>query len=97
MLPQFALLLRIAPKDLQLEITEGLLLQNSPVIQASLSEPRAGGIWIALDDFGTGFSSISYLRTRGRGVRCSTAMLTAIGCDELQGISPGAAASRAAM
>jgi EAL domain-containing protein (putative c-di-GMP-specific phosphodiesterase class I) len=50
---------------LQIEITEGLLLQNSPRIQTTLSELRAGGIRIALDDFGTGYSSISYLRTHG--------------------------------
>jgi diguanylate cyclase (GGDEF)-like protein len=50
---------------LQIEITEGLLLQNSPRIQTTLSELRAGGIRIALDDFRTGYSSISYLRTHG--------------------------------
>lgn len=50
---------------LQLEITEGLLLQNSPCIRATLSELRARGVRIALDDFGTGYSSISYLRTHG--------------------------------
>jgi diguanylate cyclase (GGDEF)-like protein len=50
---------------LQIEITEGLLLQNSPRIQTTLRELRASGIRIALDDFGTGYSSISYLRTHG--------------------------------
>jgi len=50
---------------LELEITEGLLLQNSPVIQSTLVQLRKGGIRIALDDFGTGYSSISYLRTHG--------------------------------
>ncbi|MBD0413910.1 putative bifunctional diguanylate cyclase/phosphodiesterase [Oryzicola mucosus] len=50
---------------LQIEITEGLLLQNSHLIQTTLRELRADGIQIALDDFGTGYSSISYLRTHG--------------------------------
>jgi EAL domain-containing protein (putative c-di-GMP-specific phosphodiesterase class I) len=50
---------------LEIEITEGLLLQNSHSIQQTLRTLRAGGIRIALDDFGTGYSSISYLRTYG--------------------------------
>ena len=52
-------------RRLEIEITEGLLLQNSPLIQATLVRLRASGIRIALDDFGTGYSSISYLRTHG--------------------------------
>jgi len=50
---------------LELEITEGLLLQNSPITQSTLVQLRRGGVRIALDDFGTGYSSISYLRTHG--------------------------------
>lgn len=56
---------RLPARRLQIEITEGLLLQNSPAVQATLGELRAAGIRIALDDFGTGYSSISYLRTHG--------------------------------
>jgi diguanylate cyclase (GGDEF)-like protein len=52
-------------KRLEIEITEGLLLQNSPLIQSTLRLLRARGIRVALDDFGTGYSSISYLRTYG--------------------------------
>ncbi|WP_108396099.1 putative bifunctional diguanylate cyclase/phosphodiesterase [Devosia submarina] len=52
----------LPPHRLQIEITEGLLLQNSPVVRASLESLRANGIAIALDDFGTGYSSIGYLR-----------------------------------
>jgi EAL domain-containing protein (putative c-di-GMP-specific phosphodiesterase class I) len=55
----------LAPSRLELEITEGLLLQNSPAVQATLTRLRAAGIRIALDDFGTGYSSISYLRSHG--------------------------------
>jgi diguanylate cyclase (GGDEF)-like protein len=53
---------QLPPNRLQIEITEGLLLQNSPVVRASLEMLRANGIAIALDDFGTGYSSIGYLR-----------------------------------
>ena len=55
----------LAAKRLEIEITEGLLLQNSPSIQSALMKLRASGIRVALDDFGTGYSSISYLRSYG--------------------------------
>ena len=55
----------LQPKHLEIEITEGLLLQDSPLIQSTLMRLRARGIRIALDDFGTGYSSISYLRSHG--------------------------------
>lgn len=55
----------LAPMRLELEITEGLLLQNSPSVQATLTRLRAAGVRVALDDFGTGYSSISYLRSHG--------------------------------
>lgn len=55
----------LSPRRLEIEITEGLLLQSSPEVQATLNHLRAAGIRVALDDFGTGYSSISYLRTHG--------------------------------
>nr|WP_269468088.1 bifunctional diguanylate cyclase/phosphodiesterase [Devosia ureilytica] len=63
----FALLkdLAVTPERLELEITEGLLLQNSQSVQHTLRRLRQHGIRVALDDFGTGYSSISYLRTYG--------------------------------
>ena len=47
---------------LQLEITEGVLLDNSEATANGLSRLRAAGIRLALDDFGTGYSSLNYLR-----------------------------------
>jgi diguanylate cyclase (GGDEF)-like protein len=49
------------PARLELEITEGLLLNHSASVLDQLSQLRAMGISIALDDFGTGYSSLSYL------------------------------------
>ncbi len=43
------------------EITEGLLLDDSPEVTARLAEFRESGIQVALDDFGTGYSAMSYL------------------------------------
>jgi diguanylate cyclase (GGDEF)-like protein len=47
---------------LELEITEGLLLDRGEAVESMLHELAAAGHPIALDDFGTGFSSMSYLK-----------------------------------
>jgi len=52
----------LPPSRLQIEITEGVLLENAGLIEKMLSELRAAGTSIVLDDFGTGYSSMSYLR-----------------------------------
>ena len=46
---------------LQLEVTEGLLLQEISTVHNNLAGLRQMGIKISLDDFGTGYSSLSYL------------------------------------
>jgi diguanylate cyclase (GGDEF)-like protein len=51
-----------APKSLQLEVTERVLLDDDDNVRATLSKLRTAGFTIALDDFGTGYSSLSYLR-----------------------------------
>ena len=52
----------LRPDRLELEITESVLLQDTPGTLAALRQLRGMGIGIALDDFGTGYSSLSYLR-----------------------------------
>ncbi len=47
---------------LVVEITEGLLLDASPMVSEKLMTLRNAGIEIALDDFGTGYSSLAYLK-----------------------------------
>jgi EAL domain-containing protein (putative c-di-GMP-specific phosphodiesterase class I) len=50
-----------AATGLELEITEGVMLEDVTASIATLGEIRAMGITVAIDDFGTGFSSLSYL------------------------------------
>jgi diguanylate cyclase (GGDEF)-like protein/PAS domain S-box-containing protein len=52
----------LAPRRLELEITESLLLDDCEENLATLHHLRSLGVRIALDDFGTGYSSLSYLR-----------------------------------
>lgn len=50
------------PRHLELEVTEGLLLNNIEEAIGTLQEFKDKGIRIAIDDFGTGFSSLNYLK-----------------------------------
>ncbi len=52
----------LEPARLELEITEGVLLGDSPDVMETLAGLKALGVRIALDDFGTGYSSLSYLQ-----------------------------------
>ncbi|HEY9218676.1 MAG TPA: EAL domain-containing protein, partial [Phenylobacterium sp.] len=51
----------IDPCRVEIEITEGALLQNDDRTQTLLRTLRELGFTLALDDFGTGYSSLSYL------------------------------------
>jgi diguanylate cyclase (GGDEF)-like protein len=53
----------LPPDRLELEITEGMLLQDSEATLNTLYKLRALGVRIAMDDFGTGYSSLSYLQS----------------------------------
>ena len=48
--------------SLELELTEGLLMNNKDEIITILDKFREMGIKISIDDFGTGYSSLSYLK-----------------------------------
>ncbi|MBI5790212.1 MAG: EAL domain-containing protein [Rhodocyclales bacterium] len=52
----------VPPGQLEIEITEGLLLRNQDEVSVILDELHALGVRLSMDDFGTGYSSLSYLR-----------------------------------
>jgi EAL domain-containing protein (putative c-di-GMP-specific phosphodiesterase class I) len=52
----------IEPRDLVVEVTESVLLDDTPQTMDLLTRLRASGVRLALDDFGTAFASLSYVR-----------------------------------
>lgn len=53
---------RLPAESLELEVTEGLLLGDSPLILSSLEKLHEMGVGLSIDDFGTGYSALSYLK-----------------------------------
>ena len=51
----------LPPESLEIEITENMLMINSPVTVETLEKIRNLGARVAIDDFGTGFCSFTYL------------------------------------
>ncbi len=52
----------VAPKWLELEITESVVMQDTDKTMATLRAFKDMGLGLAMDDFGTGYSSLSYLK-----------------------------------
>ena len=53
----------IPARQLEIEITESILIESAEKASRNLAELREMGIKIAIDDFGTGYSSLSYLNS----------------------------------
>ena len=50
------------PKLLELELTEGTLMDDAKATMATLERLRGIGVYLSIDDFGTGYSSMNYLK-----------------------------------
>ena len=53
----------LPPKQLVLELTESMLMDNVEASQALMAELKVLGVTLSIDDFGTGYSSLSYLKS----------------------------------
>lgn len=54
--------LGMAPSNLDIEITESVLLEDADASVRKMQALKALGVKLSLDDFGTGFSSLNYLK-----------------------------------
>ena len=54
---------QIPPGQLEIEITESIMIDSAEKALQCINEIKAMGIQLALDDFGTGYSSLSYLNS----------------------------------
>ena len=51
----------LKPSRLELELTEGIMMEDTDATISSLEELKEMGVSLSIDDFGTGYSSLSYL------------------------------------
>ena len=52
----------LAPHLLELELTEGTLMDDAEATIVTLAQLRSIGVYLSIDDFGTGYSSMNYLK-----------------------------------
>ncbi|BBD57289.1 response regulator receiver modulated diguanylate cyclase/phosphodiesterase [Nostoc sp. HK-01] len=54
---------KINPSNLELEITESVIMENTNLVRAIIEEIKQRNIKLVMDDFGTGYSSLSYIHS----------------------------------
>lgn len=75
----------IEPKQLEIEITESVLIESLEESVRKLSQLRELGVKLSLDDFGTGYSSLTYLRSLPVDIlKIDKSFIDKIACDETQ-------------
>lgn len=71
------------PGRLQIEITEGYLVDHPERAARAIGAFQAMGVGVVLDDFGSGFASIGYLRSFGiSGIKIDRSLSAALGEDD---------------
>ncbi len=73
---------RFPPERLQIEITEGYLIDNPDRANRAIASFAKMGVRVALDDFGSGFASIGYLRNYPfSGIKIDRSLSSGLGKD----------------
>ena len=76
----------LPPRQLKLELTESVLIQDIPATLEVLGRLRELGVGLAIDDFGTGYSSLSYLqRLPVDTLKIDQSFIGRLGVDETSG------------
>lgn len=74
----------IQAANLELELTEGMVISAAGVAQEQLAALRELGVQLSIDDFGTGYASLSYLhRLRFDSIKLDRSFVQSIDTDEL--------------
>lgn len=74
-----------AAANLEIELTEGVVIAESDAVLATLNDLKALGLRLAIDDFGTGYSALSRLRS----LPFDTLKVDKVFVDELADANPG--------
>ncbi len=74
-----------AAANLEIELTEGVVIAESDAVLATLNDLKALGLHLAIDDFGTGYSALSRLRV----LPFDTLKVDKVFVDELADVDPG--------
>ena len=72
----------LAPGRLELEVTEGILLENTSEVLDTMEALRRIGVKLTLDDFGAGHAGLSYLgRFPFEKIKIDGSFIRRLGCD----------------
>lgn len=72
----------LRPERLELEVTEGMLLENTGPVLQTMEELQRTGVALTLDDFGAGHAGLSYLkRFPFKKMKIDGSFVRSLGCD----------------
>lgn len=86
----------LAARQLNLEVTESLLMQPEGSVDRVVAELRTLGVGLCLDDFGTGYASLAYLqRFPASGLKIDRSFVQEVGVSDKSAVLVGGVAKMA--